>query len=299
MTQRNASSGWLEAQTEIIMVGKKRKRFGEVLLEAGIINLDQLEAALEAQKGSKKSLGEILEEQNIISQNDIAETLARQFGFKTVRNIARHKFPASILKLIDSHKALEKQIFPLKVEGKKLYLAMVNPLDIETLDTFSFATSMHIIPVVTTPAEIHEAVNSHYLHNITDDYDENSWRILLIDTPQMVHLSANILREAGYSTTTTSSSAEALKLCTNTKPHLIIVEPQTPDMDIARFFKVLKSHASTQNSPLLGLSFRATAAEEAKLLDMGFIDFIAKPVNSVRLLARVRRALRLLYQEVH
>ncbi|MCA1796883.1 MAG: response regulator [Desulfuromonadaceae bacterium] len=279
------------------MAGKKRKRFGEVLLEAGIITQEQLEDALNAQKNSGKSLGEILEEQNIIEQKDIAATLAHQFGFKTARNIANHKFSASILELIDSQKALEKLIFPLKVENKKLYLAVVNPLDIETLDTLSFATGMHIVPIVTTPAEIHAAVNTHYLHNIVENFDDNQWRILVIDTPQMVNITAAILREAGYSVSTANNSSEALKLCSSTQPHLIIIESQIPDLDITRFHTALKHHNTTQKSPLMGLSFRATAAEEAKLLDMGFIDFIAKPVNSVRLLARVRRALRLLYHD--
>jgi PleD family two-component response regulator len=279
------------------MAGKTRKRFGEVLLEAGIISRKQLEDALNAQKGTRKSLGEILEEQKVIGQKDIAATLARQFGFKTVRNIAQHKFPASILELIDSQKALEKQIFPLKVEDKKLYLAVVNPLDIETLDTLSFATGMHIVPIVTTPDEIHAAVNTHYLNTITEDYDEKHWRILVLDTPQMVHLTSGLLRDKGYSVTFSSNAGDALKLCSTTKPHLIIAETQIPELDITRFYNALKQHASTRNSALIGLSFRATAAEEAKLLDMGFVDFIAKPVNAVRLNARVRRALRLLYQD--
>jgi PleD family two-component response regulator len=279
------------------VTGRKRKRFGEVLLETGIINREQLEKALSAQKNTRKSLGQILEEQNVIEQKDIAATLARQFGFKTVSNIAKHTFPSSILELIDSHKALEKQIFPLKVEDRKLYLAVVNPLDIETLDTLSFATGLHIVPIVTTPAEIHAAVNIHYLHNIVENYDEKHWRILVVDTPQMVNISAGFLREAGYSVSTAKNAGEALNMCSRIRPHLIIVEPQTPDLDVERFFSALKQHNSTKNSPLIGLSFRAVAVEEARLLDLGFFDFIAKPVNEVRLLARVRRALRLLYQE--
>ena len=279
------------------MTGKRRKRFGEVLLEAGIITQEQLESALNTQKKSGKNLGKILEEQNIIEQKDIAATLARQFGFKTVRNISQHKFPASILELIDSQKALEKLVFPLKVEDKKLYLAVVNPLDIETLDTLSFATGMHIVPIVTTPAEIHAAVNTHYISNIAEDYDDKHWRILVIDTPQMVNITAGILREAGYSVKSATTSTDGLKICSSTRPHLVIIETQTPGLDITSFYNTLKLHPSTKNPPLLGLSFRATAAEEAKILDMGFIDFIPKPVNAVRLLARIRRALRVLYQE--
>ena len=279
------------------MAKQRRKRFGEILEEAGIITQDQLKLALEAQKNTKKSLGEILEEKDIISQKDIAKTLARQFGFKTVRNIADHSFPASILNLIDSQKALEKQIFPLKVEEKKLYLAMVNPLDIETLDTLSFATGLHITPIITTPAEIYAAINIHYLNIIDEVYDDSHWRILVIDSPQMVNVISGILQDAGYSVSTATTSADSLKIATHISPHLIVAETRLAEININNLYHTLKKNSRTQNCPIIGVSFRATADEEAKLLDMGLVDFIAKPINSVRLLARVKRVLHLLYQE--
>ena len=40
---------------------------------------------------------------------------------------------------------------------------------------------------------------------------------------------------------------------------------------------------------------RSTPEEEARLLDAGFFDFIPKPINVVRLLARLKRALRHTY----
>jgi DNA-binding response OmpR family regulator len=44
------------------------------------------------------------------------------------------------------------------------------------------------------------------------------------------------------------------------------------------------------------MSNRAYAEEEALLLDMGFFDFVAKPLNFTRLLARVRRSMSLVYE---
>jgi DNA-binding response OmpR family regulator len=46
---------------------------------------------------------------------------------------------------------------------------------------------------------------------------------------------------------------------------------------------------------VIALSSKSTAEEEAKLLDMGYHDFIAKPINPVRLVARIKRALKLIY----
>ncbi|MDY0211894.1 MAG: response regulator [Desulfuromonadaceae bacterium] len=281
------------------MAENRRKRFGDVLLEAGLITNEQLEQALTLQKSSGKPLGKILEEKNIIGQKDIAATLAHQFGFKTVKDIANHKFPASILDLIDSRKALQKQIFPLKVEGKKLYLAMVNPLDIETVNILSFATGLHIVPIITTPTEIYAAINTHYINIMDEKHADGHWRILVLDTPQQVHITEGLLRGTGYSVTSTTTSAAALGLCTKTCPHLIIAETQNAGLDTIGLYHALRHNNSTRNCPIIGLSYRATAAEEAKFLDMGFIDFIAKPVDAMRLQARIRRALNLLYQKEH
>jgi DNA-binding response OmpR family regulator len=46
---------------------------------------------------------------------------------------------------------------------------------------------------------------------------------------------------------------------------------------------------------MIALSSKSTAEEEAKLLDVGYHDFIAKPINPLRLVARVKRALSLVY----
>jgi hypothetical protein len=44
----------------------RRKRFGEILVEAGVVKEEQLAQALEKQKGSRKRLGQILEELGVV-----------------------------------------------------------------------------------------------------------------------------------------------------------------------------------------------------------------------------------------
>ena len=274
----------------------RRKRFGEVLLEEGVIRQQDLDRALVEQAVSGKRLGQIIEESGIISEQDIAVVLARQFGLKTIKNISQHHFSASLLDLVDSQKALEKLIFPLKVEEKKLYLAMVNPLDMETLDTLSFATGLRVIPFLTTPKEIHEAINTHYLKNLETPTFDGQWRLLLIDAPQMLKAAQTALEPQGYRIATASKSSDALMAVQKNHPHLIICEIQLSGFDGVQFFQSLRKIPHSAAIPVIAQSFRATASEEAQLLDMGFFDFIAKPINGQRLAARVRRALRLVYQ---
>jgi len=273
----------------------KRKRFGEILMEAGVVDAAGLEEALEAQKGSGKRLGQVLEERGVVSEEDIAEVLARQFGFKHVRHIAKYAFPREVLQLLDGETALEKLIFPLKKEGQTLYLAAVNPLDMTTFDQISFRTGLRTVPCVTTPSEIHEAVNRHYPKQ-EETEESDWWTILVVDDQEMVRTAVlAALKRDGYNTIQATNGAEGLKAALQSMPHLIIADTVMPRMDGFEMYRALQANHNTRDIPVIALSTKSTAEEEAKALDMGYLDFVAKPINPVRLVARVKRALRITY----
>lgn len=274
----------------------ERKKFGEILIEEGVIDANTLELALKQQANSGQRLGQVLEEQNVISERDIALVLARQFGLKTVKNISEYNFPKSVLDLVDSEKALKKLIFPLRIEDKTMYLAMVNPLDMETLNTLSFATGLRIVPYLTTTKEIYAAINRHYLKSINSPNRGRWWSILVFDNQELtLSTTAAALNKEGFEVIKVSNPDEALTIIHQKRPHLIITEVSMPGIGGIELFKALKKNQKTEMIPVIAYSNRSTASEEASLLDLGFIDFIAKPVNGIRLVARVKRALRLCY----
>lgn len=275
-----------------------RKRIGELLVEAGAITESTVQAALARQKGTGKRLGVVLEEMGAISEKDIAAALSRQFGYKLVRDFAKYRFPAEVLALIDAEQALKSMIFPLKLEDKTLYLAMMNPLDMEIIDSVAFRTSLRIIPCVTTAQDVQEAVSRHYLQRGQESEEGGWWKILVVDDQEMVRLAiVAALRKEGYTLLQAENGAEGIKIALQQKPHLIILDTVMPRMDGYEMFRSLQAGADTRGIPVVALSSKAAAEEEAKLLEMGYYDFVAKPVNPVRLLARVKRALRLVYGE--
>jgi CheY-like chemotaxis protein len=275
----------------------KRKRFGEILVEAKVVNEHQLERALEKQKGTGRRLGQILEEMGVVTERDIAAALARQFGFKTVANISRATFSKELLALFDGDTALKLLLFPLKQEGTSLFLAMVNPLDIETIDNISFKSGLRVIPCVTTHTEIQSAVNRHYFKIVEKTHEADTWwTVLVVDDQDLVRAAAMAaLKRAGYDLLEASNGAEGLKVALQEKPHLIIVDTVMPRMDGYEMFRAIQGNLSIKHIPIIALSSKSTAEEEAKLLEMGYFDFIAKPINPIRLVARVKHALRINY----
>jgi CheY-like chemotaxis protein len=269
------------------------KKMGEILIEKKLISQDNLDKALEQQKHIKKPIGAILEGMDVVLQEDIAKVLAIQFGFPLLKRFAQYTFSKDVLKLIDPETAISKLVFPLKIDNRILHLAMSNPLDMALQNDLSFKLGMRISPCVSTTTEITNAIKKHYLVE-EQDFGTSTLKTILLVSPHKIEagLIENAITREGLNVIKAESGAEGLKLATQHRPDLIITEMILPKMNGTQFYNALKSHPQHLRTPIIGISAKATAEEESRLLDMGFQDFIAKPINTVRLMARLRKALR-------
>ena len=64
--------------------GRKRKRLGQFLLDAGLIDDKSLSKALEIQKITRKKLGQVLREMGVVDEQEIAKTISKQFNIPLV-----------------------------------------------------------------------------------------------------------------------------------------------------------------------------------------------------------------------
>lgn len=269
-----------------------RKKFGEILLENQLINKEQLDDALTRQKTSKKPLGKILEEMDVVLEEDIARALSTQFGFPFAKQLIRHKFAPAVLGTITTETALTHLVFPLKLEGKTLYLAMANPLNMTLQSDLGFQLGVRIAPCVATPADIRRAIKKHY-QSALEVKDDRSWDILLVDNQELALNAAEAaLSKEGFTIYKARTGVDGLKLATQHRPNLIITDIILPRMDGIELFKALQDNADLCDIPVIAYTGKSTAEDESKLLELGFYDFIAKPINPVRLQARVKRAMR-------
>lgn len=272
-----------------------RKKMGEILLENEVISKDDLNQALLRQKGSNKPIGKILEDMDVILEEDIAKALSTQFGFPYVKRFARHNFSKSVLNQIDAEMALSQLIFPLKIDKKTLYLAMSNPLDMALQNDLSFKLAMRISPCVSTPEEIKAAIKKHYLgdDDLAIEEDDQIVNILLVDNQEITLTAAETaLIKEGYAVYKARNGAEGLKIAVQLHPDLIVTDIVMPRLDGIEMFKALQNNGEIEHIPVIALSAKTKAEDEAELLEMGFYDFIAKPINPIRLSARIKRALK-------
>lgn len=274
-----------------------RKKFGEILVEAGVITDSVLSAALQSQKKSGLALGRILEDMGAISDWDIATILARQFNLSSVQTISAPAIPENLLQIIDCDMAIKKNIFPLQLKDGLLKLAISNPLDFDTLDKIAFKTALRVEPVLATPTEIFKAIKRYYMKEEATKVSAPN-KILIVDENDLYRgtVCAN-LRKAGYHPLFATSTTSAIKMAMQESPHLILLSTTGNTAHAKSLMQTLQSNIATQNRPVIALSAISSPEEEATLLGMGFFDIIFKPLNYVRLLARIERTLRFFYHE--
>jgi CheY-like chemotaxis protein len=102
---------------------------------------------------------------------------------------------------------------------------------------------------------------------------------------------SKVLKSKNYITITAENGLEALRLASEEKPDLIITDLLMPKMDGITLIKKLKDQSSTREIPIMMLTAKDEVDSEVEGIDAGADDYLTKPVNAKRLLARVSRLL--------
>lgn len=93
-----------------------------------------------------------------------------------------------------------------------------------------------------------------------------------------------------------TSGAQALALCKDNPPDLVLLDIVMPGMDGFDVCTQLKTDAATRNIPVIFVTAHTDAAQETRGLEVGAVDFISKPVNPAVVRARVKTHLTLKLQ---
>lgn len=268
------------------------KHLGDILVEADIISKKTLERALERQKEGNARLGAVLEEMGVITEDELAEALGAQFNFKTVKKFVNHNFSQELLDLLPSDFVMKKLVFPLKQKDNMMAVAITDPFDMETIEMLTRITGFQIIPVISTRREILDAISKHYLKSAASS--ESTDAILIVEDSAVVAavIQAALTKE-GYTVIMAVDGLEGLKMALSERPRLIVTDSVMPRMDGFGLLRALKANPMTTEIPVIMLTSKASSEDEQKALEYGFIDFIPKPVQPLRVVSRVKRALEL------
>jgi len=138
-----------------------KKPLGELLIERGVINHEQLTLSLEHQKEHKGLLGEILVELNFATEADIVQALTCQYGFPYLP-LSNYEIGADIISTVSKEICIKGQVIPVDKIGKNLSLAMSNPLNVDAAEEVERATGCVVQAFVCTMTDLKQSIKKYY-----------------------------------------------------------------------------------------------------------------------------------------
>jgi general secretion pathway protein E len=138
------------------------KRLGEILIEHGKLDSNNLERALRVQEADvRERIGAILIRTGITAERDVVDALSTQFNLPVVQLADYPELPV-LEERIAVRFIKESRTLPLHEDEEQLVLAMVEPLDDYVLSAYQLATYRAVVPRLAVPSELDAAFERLY-----------------------------------------------------------------------------------------------------------------------------------------
>jgi len=140
---------------------KSRKLIGQVFLERGLIDEEELRTALNLQVDSREKLGKMLVDLGYVSEKDCLSVVSEHLQVEVISGADYP--PAPVLENILSHRFMKQCKFvPVALDNNVLTLAMTDPIDIATIDSVRLATGYEVRTVLGAESEIMDVIERLY-----------------------------------------------------------------------------------------------------------------------------------------
>jgi len=125
------------------------ERIADALVEDGLLSTTQIEELLDRQKKEGARLVKLLidKDKQYVSPDDLAVCMGRVLNVAPV-NLPRISIPPEIVDLVPRDMAHNHRVVPVARLDKRLYLAMVDPLNVLALDDIKRITKLEITPLI-------------------------------------------------------------------------------------------------------------------------------------------------------
>ncbi|HEV7500034.1 MAG TPA: response regulator, partial [Vicinamibacteria bacterium] len=134
-----------------------RKGLGAILREADLISDGQLRDALSAQKTFGERLASVLVRQCTLTEKFAVTYLGRQLGVPGV-DLSKQEIDLELLKTVPLELCERHLVFPVKLAGARLQIAMADPNDLKLVSEIEFKTGARLSPMIALDASIKNAI---------------------------------------------------------------------------------------------------------------------------------------------
>ncbi len=143
------------------MITDEDRKFGEFLVDRGVVSPSQLVEALRFKKHQDLELTQILLNKGLASDRSVFNCLAEYLNIPFIE-LRDYDIDTRVLELVPKEIALRYKVFPVFKIENSLTIAMLNPGDVHVIDTLRRETGYEIEPAVSIERDILEAIHRHY-----------------------------------------------------------------------------------------------------------------------------------------
>ncbi len=163
-----------DALTQILgtqLQSSMKMRIGEMLIQQGYINEEQLEKALAEQKKTGQRLGKTLVTLGFLPEEKLIEILSVQLEVPFI-HLESFAFDEAAANTLSEEICKKNGVVPLFVTDKTLTIAMADPTNIRAVDIVKFKSQLDVDVVMASQKEIQSAIAKMYKG--VDTSDENN-----------------------------------------------------------------------------------------------------------------------------
>ena len=146
-------------------MAEEKKKLGEILLEAGVIDKFQLKSALAEQAKWGGRLGNHLVQMGTLTEDLLVKALSKQLKIPNL-DLSQMAVTPDVLELVPQEIAEKFHLVPVavkKIANKKtLIVAMSDPTNLDAVDELQFRTGHIIKPAVAGDTAIELAIRRFY-----------------------------------------------------------------------------------------------------------------------------------------
>ena len=115
--------------------------------------------------------------------------------------------------------------------------------------------------------------------------------LIVEDNAKNLKLVRDVLQVKGYATLEATSAEDGIRLATDRKPDLVLMDIQLPGMNGIDALRVLRGNADTASIPVIAVTASVMQQDRKLIMDAGFDAYVGKPINLKEFPEAVRVAL--------
>ncbi|MDO8498459.1 MAG: ATPase, T2SS/T4P/T4SS family [bacterium] len=194
----------------------------DILFKQGLLSADQLSSIKLEAINSGLSTEQVITQHQLVPAPKILAARAQLLGVPFI-NLESKAISTEVLDLVPEPVAQKYHLIPFDKKGDKLFVAMVDPLDLQILQFVEKKSALFIKPYLASMEDINKAINDQYSQNLTTEVTSALEEVTALQKPVIEEPDdkAEVIKEAPVANIIT----QLLEFAVHSRASDIHVEP--------------------------------------------------------------------------